>query len=193
MLKPTRNRILTSIAVAAALSVSAVGCAGDDLPDVTAPKPTTAEPTETTDSLPEGQCDPALVEPLLGVSGAETALDEVSADFVPAFIPAMFAPECAVSGRLMISQDDSDPVYGNSVSLAVLRGVDPETIVEAARTNGLQVSEGATQTTFTTEEGGQGSLSWHPASNYDDLDVLSVSSGIEVQPDDLILVSAVRD
>lgn len=194
MQKPIRTRILASLAAAAALSFTAVGCAGDDQPDVTAPNPSPVESSEAPDTtLPEGQCDPAFVEPLLGVSGVDTALDEVSNTFVPEFIPAMFAPECTVSGRLSISQDGSDAVVGNLASLAVLRGVDAETIVEAARSNGLQVSDGGTQTTFTTDDGFQGSLSWHPASNYDDLDALSTAAGIEIQPDDLILVSATRD
>lgn len=150
---------------------------------------TDAEPTE----LPEGQCDPALVEPLLGVSGADTTLDEVSADFTPVFIATAFQPLCTVSGRLMISSPDTDPVYGNGVSLAVLRGVEPQTVVETARANGLSVSDGASQANFTTEEGGQGSLSWQPAGDYSDFDALAAAAGVDLQPDDLVLVAALRD
>ena len=180
------------VAVGAVLGTA--GCAGDDLPDVTAPAPspvesTEAEPTE----LPEGQCDPGLAEPLLGVSGVDTTLDEVSAEFTPAFIAATFEPLCAVSGRLMITSPDTDPVYGNGVSLAVLRGVEPQTVIETARANGLSVSDGASQANFTTDEDGQGSLSWQFAGDYADFDAVAVASGVDLQPDDLVLVAALRD
>lgn len=190
----TKPRVLLSLALTAAVAFGVVGCTGDDLPDVTAPAPSPVESTEAEPTaLPEGQCDPAMVEPLLGVSGAETTLDEVTADFTPAFIAMTFAPVCTVSGRITISSSNSDPIYGESVSFAVLRGVEPQTVTETARANGLNVPEGEAFANFTTDDDLVGSLSWRYASDYSSFDELAAATGADLQPDDLILVAAVRN
>lgn len=189
----TKPRVLFSLALTAAVAFGAVGCTGDELPDVTAPAPSPVESTEAEPTaLPEGQCDPAMVEPLLGVTGAETTLEDVSTEFIPAFVASTFAPVCMVTGRIMFSTPDSDPIGGESVSFAVLRGVELETVTETARANGLSVSDGDTFASFTTEDDLVGSISWQHASDYSDFDALAAATGVDLQPDDLIVVATLQ-
>ena len=205
------RRFLCVVAIGVLLTTA--GCTGNEEPDEAAPS--IAESTATTEttepaessapaesddpelSIPEGQCNPTMAGVVITSSPADT-FNEPATGFTPAFITAHFEPICSVTGQLVkfrydIEDGTVSEELGDTASIAILRGVEPETVAETARTNGLSVASGASEAAFTTEDGKQGVLTWQYLADSHFYDLLPATPGIELELDDLIVIAEVSD